>query len=51
MNIFPEEKEIEKAADLLINKYNISSQLLSGLFGSEQKVLADTIIKSRLFGT
>ena len=46
MHIFPAEAEIKLAADLLVNKYAISAQLLGQLFGTEQRDQANSILKS-----
>lgn len=46
MKVFPTEQEIELAADLLVNKYQISAKFLSELFGKKQRDQANSIFKS-----
>ena len=46
MQIFPTESEIERAADLLVNKYHVSPQLLGKLFGTTQRESANSILIS-----
>ncbi len=38
MNLFPNNKEIEQAVDLLVNKYNLSTQLLNKLFNLREHI-------------
>ncbi len=45
MEISPNKAEIEQAADLLVNRYNISTQLLGQLFGVESRDQANAILK------
>lgn len=45
MKIFPSQNEINIAADLLVNKYNISSQLLGELFGTQLRDQANRILR------
>jgi hypothetical protein len=46
MQIFPTEAEIDLAADLLVNKFSVSAQLLGRLFGCEQRDQANGILQS-----
>lgn len=46
MQIFPTQSEIQLAADLLADKYQVSAQLLGQLFGTEQRDQANSILKS-----
>lgn len=46
MKISPNEVEIEEAADLLVNRYSVSSQLLGQLFGVESRDQANGILKN-----
>ena len=46
MHIFPTDEEIERAADLLVNTYKVSPQLLARLFGAEQRDQANSILQS-----
>ncbi len=46
MHIFPTDDEVELAADLLINKYKVSAQLLGQLFGTEERDQANSILQS-----
>jgi len=46
MQIFPTDDEIEMAADLLVNKYNVSPHLLGELFGREARDQANNILQS-----
>jgi len=46
MKISPNEIEIEEAANLLVNEYNISSQLLGQLFGVDSRDQANAILKN-----
>ena len=46
MQIFPTESEIERTADLLVNKYHVSPQLLGKLFGAAQRDNANSILTS-----
>lgn len=46
MKISPNEVEIQEAADLLVNRYGISSQLLGQLFGVESRDQANVILKN-----
>ena len=43
MRIYPTENEIERAVDLLVNRYNISQQLLSQLLGRDQRERANEL--------
>jgi DNA repair protein RadD len=45
MKIFPSQNEIETAADLLVNKYKISSQLLGELFGTQLRDQANGLLR------
>jgi hypothetical protein len=45
LKISPNKAEIEQAADLLVNRYNISTQLLGQLFGVESRDQANTILR------
>lgn len=52
MKIFPTQNDIEIAADLLVNKYRISSQLLGELFGTQLRNEANRLLmqmKARIF--
>jgi DNA repair protein RadD len=42
---FPNEQEIDQAADILAIKYNISQQLLAKLLGKNQKKRANELLK------
>lgn len=44
MYIFPTEKDIEVAAQLLVNRYNVSAQLLGQMFGIDQREQANRIL-------
>ncbi len=46
MHIIPTDEEVELAADLLVNKYNVSAQLLGQLFGTNQREQSNSIMKS-----
>jgi len=46
MHIFPTDKEVEKAAELLVNKYDVSAQLLGRLFGINKRNQANSILQS-----
>jgi DNA repair protein RadD len=46
MQIFPTDEEVEQAAELLVNKYKVSPQLLGQLFDLEQRDQANSILKS-----
>lgn len=46
MHIFPTDEEVERAADLLVNTYGVSPQLLGQLFGTEQRDQANSILQS-----
>jgi len=46
MHIFPTEEEVELAADLLVNKYKISAQLLGRLFDTNRREQANSILQS-----
>ena len=46
MPIFPTKEEIEHTADLLVNKYHVSAQLLGQLFGTTQRENANSILQS-----
>lgn len=46
MQIFPTDEEVEQAADLLVNKYHVSAQLLGSLFDTEQRDQANSILQS-----
>ncbi len=46
MQIFPTKPEIKRAADLLVNKYHVSTQLLGKLFGATQRDNANSILTS-----
>lgn len=48
MQIFPTESEIERTAELLVEKYHVSPQLLGQLFGTTQRDNANSILKARL---
>ncbi len=45
MKISPSMTEIEQAADLLVNRYNISTQLLGQLFGVESRDQANEVLR------
>jgi superfamily II DNA or RNA helicase len=45
LGVFPDESEIKQAADLLVNRYKVSAQLLGQLFGSEQRNQANDIVQ------
>jgi superfamily II DNA or RNA helicase len=46
MHIFPTDEEVEKAAELLVDKYRVSNQLLGRLFNTEQRDQANSILYS-----
>ena len=46
MQIFPTESEIKRAAELLVETYHVSSQLLGRLFGATQRDNANSILTS-----
>lgn len=46
MHIFPTDEEVELAANLLINTYKVSPQILGQLFGAEQRDQANSILHS-----
>ena len=46
MHIFPTEEEVELAANLLVNTYKISPQILGQLFGTEERDQANSILQS-----
>ena len=46
MDVFPNEEEGNLAADLLVNKYNISTQLLGQLLGTKQTREASSLLRS-----
>jgi len=46
MHIFPTDEEVELAADLLVNKYKVSAQLLGQLFDTNQRDQANGILQS-----
>ena len=46
MQIFPTESEIKRAAELLVEKYHVSPQLLGKLFGATQRDNANSILTS-----
>lgn len=46
MHFYPTDQEIEIAANLLVNKYEISSHLLGELFGRENRDQANQILCS-----
>jgi superfamily II DNA or RNA helicase len=46
MHIFPTEEEVELAADLLVNKYKVSAQLLGESFDTDQRDQANAILQS-----
>lgn len=45
MKIFPEESEVVEAASLLVNRYNVTAQMLGELFGKSQRDQASRIIQ------
>lgn len=45
-NVFPTYEEVKKAADLLVNTYHISPQLLGKLFKIEQREQVNSILKA-----
>lgn len=45
MQTFPTDEEVELAADLLVNKYNVSAQLLGRLFNTGQRDQANSILQ------
>ena len=44
MQIFPNEQEIDQAADLLANEYDVSQQLLTKLLGKSQRDQANVLL-------
>jgi len=46
MKIYPTENEINVACDLLLNKFNISTNLLNRVYGTESRTQADNIFRS-----
>ena len=46
MHIFPTNEETELAADLLVNRYSVSAQLLGQLFGKDQRDQANSILQA-----
>lgn len=46
MHIFPTDEEVEQAAELLVNTYKVSAQLLGQLFGTEQRDQANSILQA-----
>ena len=46
MHIYPTDDEVEQAANLLVNTYNVSAQLLGQLFDTEQRDQANSILQS-----
>ena len=46
MDVFPNEEEIEQAADLLVNRYNISAQLLGRILGTNQTRQANALLRN-----
>lgn len=46
MQIFPTDEEVELATELLVEKYNVSAQLLGQLFDSERRDQANSILQS-----
>ena len=46
MQIYPTDAEITRAADLLVDKYSVSAQLLGRLFGIAQRDNANNILQS-----
>lgn len=46
MHIFPTDEEVELAADLLVNKYSVSAQLLGQLFDTDQRDQANGILQA-----
>src|SRR5438034_1044394 len=46
MHIFPSDDEVELAANLLVNTYKVSAQLLGQLFDTEQRDQANSILQS-----
>jgi len=45
MQVFPNEQEIDQAADLLANKFGVSQQLLSKLLGKSQRDQANVLLQ------
>jgi len=45
MTIFPTKEDVEILCDLLINKYNISVQLLNKLYNNDYRDQANSIFK------
>ncbi len=45
MDVFPNEEETNQAADLLVNKYNISAQLLGQLLSTKQTKEANSLTR------
>ncbi|MEP7220200.1 MAG: ATP-dependent helicase, partial [Bacteroidota bacterium] len=46
MHIFPTDEEVEKVAELLVNKYQVSPQVLGQLFNTDQRDQANSILLS-----
>lgn len=46
MEIFPNEQEIDQAADLLTNTYDVSAQLLGKLLGTSQRDQANALLQN-----
>lgn len=46
MHIFPTVAEVQSSADLLVNRYKVSAQLLGQLFDTEQRDQANAILQS-----
>ncbi|MFN0017823.1 MAG: hypothetical protein ACKVP0_06155 [Pirellulaceae bacterium] len=46
MHIYPNQHEIDIAADLLVNKFSVSAQLLGQLFDTDQRDQANSILQS-----
>ena len=46
MQFFPTDEEVECAADLLVNKYQVSMQLLGNLFDTKQRDQANEILQA-----
>ncbi len=46
MEIFPNEQEIDQAADLLANQYDVSAQLLRRLLGASQRDQANALLQN-----
>ena len=45
MKVFPSDEEIDQVAELLVERYRVSSQLLGQLFGPKQKKQANGILQ------